>query len=150
MGWTPQLYERLKELWNGGMKAREICLQREFRGCTRNAILGMLFRLRAKDPSVVRSVATGRRSPRRKRVRMVRVVNKSKPPQPVVTYSAPASLYLGLLELPLMGCRFIVSSQANRVPTHLYCGLDASAFARQDGFNCYCGFHQRLMRARHG
>lgn len=48
--WPPDLQARVIELWNGRYSAGQIALKPEFRGFSRNAVIGQLWRLRKKCP----------------------------------------------------------------------------------------------------
>jgi hypothetical protein len=157
--WPEELQVRLVALWNAGLSSGMICRQPGFIGLTRNAIIGQLWRLRKRHPE--RFLNSRLPKPRRVRPRRRRggrltghihmTTFSRKPPTPPKPSPAPDPKAPGipLLELDPNGCRFIVSSENGRVPTHLYCGVDASPWAGlgyDPPADCYCGYHQRLLR----
>lgn len=146
--WTQAMDERLLAAWRGGASARQIYLQREFPGRTRNAIIGRLWRLRRKQGADVVTHRSNEPVPK-KRKRPPRYDTKRDAvvaPTPVkVPPEAIGARRLPLLELKRADCRFIVTDHT--APVHLYCAVDASDFVDHFGNNCYCAFHQRLMRA---
>ena len=144
------------ELWRE-LSVGEIYISGEFNGCSRNAIIGRVFRLRKRwgtEMVPVKQIAGGTPAPKKKRRRkpsyntgdrqivIAEPTPIRKPPAP------PCARRLPLLELNKNDCRFIVTG--DEVPRHLYCAVDASAFVGDDGSNCYCAFHQRVMRASGG
>lgn len=156
MLWSEEQDRRLIELWRD-CSVTEICLSREFTGFSRNAIIGRVFRLRKKWGSEMvpfkQSGQHGAPAPKKKRVRRKRNNFNVKErnlqlaePTPIKTPPAtPLARRLPLLELGPKDCRFIVTDHLTR--EHLYCADDASDFVDEYGNNCYCRFHQRLMRA---
>ena len=149
--WTQAQRDRLVELWVRGYTAREIALLGEFAGFTRNAVIGQVHRLRKKlGAEIVTIHGTSDPPPpfevKKKRQRINTGPTIVRHATPLKTPPAPPKARrLSLLELGPKDCRFIVTDHATR--EHLYCAVDASAYAGDDGSNCYCGFHQRFMRA---
>ena len=149
--WTMERIDRLIELWNGGHTATEIALEPEFTGLTRNAVIGKLWRLRKRQPERFRPDRLPAPRPlrelKKRIVRKARMAAAMKKP-PLVDLAPPRQANGGvpLFEIDPHGCRFIISSQAGRVPTHLYCGVIVSGLGAGDPpLNCYCGFHQVVM-----
>jgi hypothetical protein len=155
--WTEERDRRLVELWRGN-SVTEICISGEFNGFSRNAIIGRVYRLRKKwgsDMVPFKQSGHGVPAVKKKRVRRktpnFNIKDRDPPmfaaePTPIKTPPAPPTARrLPLLELGPKDCRFIVTDHHTR--QHLYCAVDASAFADDCGNNCYCDFHRRLMRS---
>jgi hypothetical protein len=150
--WTPAQRERLVQMWGQGRTATEIYLSGEFPLFTRNAIIGQVHRLRKKlgaEIVTIHGEPPPPNKPRRRHKTNHFKLGERPPelkPTPLRTPPAPPKARrLPLLQLGPKDCRFIVTNHGTR--EHLYCAVDASAYAGDDGSNCYCGFHQRLMRA---
>ena len=147
--------ERLLALWNDHNSVAEIANSGEFRGRSRNSIIGRIHRLRKKLGAAAVPIGKLGHPPmpvKKKRVRRQTSFAVRSPsftpvdptPEQIVAVP-PAARQLTLLELGPKDCRFIVSGAYTR--RHLYCAADASAFADDCGNNCYCAYHQRIMRA---
>lgn len=151
--WSDEQRLRLQELWNSGLSAYSIYLTGEFPGKTKNSICGEVWRLRNKGFDMRGDAPVVKKKPRKKRrFRLpgspgVHRAPKPPTPEPVVP-PPPGAVGLPLVELDVAGCRFVIDSDDTRKPVHLYCGRDASAFAPHGdpGPNCYCAYHQRVMR----
>jgi hypothetical protein len=147
--WSDAMDEVLIERWRDGDTATEIYRARIFPGFTRNAIIGRLWRLRKKrgaqavshrDTDPVPAPKPKRKKPNNYDVKR----EATREPTPLRAPPAPpAARRLSLFELGPRDCRFIITDNA----PHLYCAVDASEFADEFDNNCYCAFHQRLMRA---
>ena len=160
--WPEELQARLITLWNAGLTSSKICRQAGFIGLTRNSVIGQLWRLRKRYPERFlnsRLPKPRRLHPRRRRhggrltghIHMGEFGSKRSRSAPVIIEVPADFVGLPLLELEPRGCRFIVSSQDGRVPTHLYCGRPAGAFAGigyDPPADCYCDYHERRMRSR--
>ena len=133
--WTPDRQNILIDLWNKGLSTGQIA--REL-GETRSGIAGMVWRLRAKQPGAFMAHAKPK-PPKPVATRYKPVIPR---PQlkPVVAPSEPQTAGVSLFKLAVDGCRYIVSSDYSRNPTHLYCGV-----ATADEDIAYCPFHNRLM-----
>jgi hypothetical protein len=151
--WTAEQRQRVIELWNRGYTATQIALQPEFRGLTRNAVIGKLWRLRKREPGHFRPDRLPQPRPvrelKKRLIRRASVMTKaslSPPPPPPPRRNGGVAL----LDIAPNGCRFIISSDARRAPTHLYCGeLVAEVGAGDPPPNCYCQFHARALTAHH-
>lgn len=157
--WTKEEDERLVNLWLERHTFAEMAW--EFPGRSRNACIGRLGRLRKElGAEMVPPGREGRPAfpVKRKRVRRKPATNYAINRAAAIA-AAPLAMKGGAPELPnarrlpllKLGpkdCRFIVTGHATR--QHLYCALDASALADEQGNNCYCVFHFRLMRAGPG
>jgi hypothetical protein len=151
--WTPAQRERLVQMWGQGYTAREIYLSGEFPPFSRNAIIGQVHRLRKKlgaEIVTLHGTEPPPPPPKKKRQRAAGarvngplVLREATPLR--APPSPPKARRLTLLALGPKDCRFIVTDHQTRV--HLYCAVDASAYAGDDGSNCYCAFHQRFMHA---
>jgi len=158
--WPETLQARLVALWNAGLSPRQIALEPEFLGFSRNAVIGKIWRLRHVYPDWFRYVPLPRcqPAPRARKRRPLRHIGHnamgefgSKRPRikPAPLIELPADIVgTPLLELEPNGCRFIVSSWDGRVPTHLYCGRPGPAAAGDPPLNCYCDYHEQRMRSR--
>jgi len=155
--WPPDLQARVIELWNGRYSAGQIALKPEFRGFSRNAVIGQLWRLRKKCPErFLPSRLPGPRPKAKVKHRVKRrrgnpkgsmgpiIMRKITPPSlPQIASDRPG---IALFEVAPNGCRYIVSTQHGRTPTHLYCGVGVATSAPGDPPpDCYCDYHRVLM-----
>jgi hypothetical protein len=73
------------------------------------------------------------------------------PTLPVPPPNPTSGAGLPLFDIAPNGCRFIVNSESNRAPTHLYCGVIVPGVGAGDPpLNCYCAWHLQMMGRRLG
>lgn len=154
--WTAEMREKLRKLWNSGLSAAQISIRGDFPGKTSNAIIGQVHRMRVNKGVDMRTVGQPvpkPKKPRGPRKRYGKGKTQPKPPTPLEPPPPPpASVERPLLGRPLVelertDCRFIVTPHMVAPHEHRYCAADASRFVDDYGNNCYCRYHQRLMRA---
>jgi hypothetical protein len=131
--WTAKTEARLRECVGQNMSASQIA---RLIGCTRNAILGKLWRLGLRADRAATPKSKAKRA-HRKSTPAVSLGGVEQEPGPVQAGNldfkglAPTSF----LDLKVDQCRFIVSDDGR------YCPLK-----RQHG-SSYCGFHHRATHA---
>jgi hypothetical protein len=136
MMWTDDRIEILKSFWATGLSARQIA--NELGGTTRNAVIGMAYRLKLprREPSWPRS------APKRKPAAPVKLKLK---PRLVASVAPPAKSRLvpakpprPLYQLADNQCRWVVDSRE-----FLFCGAPIAEARRP-----YCPHHTRAARLR--
>ena len=129
-GWTEENKKLAIDMWNDGKSASIIAA--ELHCGSRNAVIGMIHRLKAKGDVKLRDFAPKQKAPRVYRIK--RKEQQPQPPQlpPVTDEFVDAPLRASLTDLKVNECHFPVTIKGH----HFFCGKPA------DG--TYCLLHKKM------
>ena len=136
MYWNQETESVLKELWEQGVSSGLIAKEL---GCTRNAIIGKVHRLKLSTREPKMMVNSENPLPEVCRIRNT-VYMKSNIPPPEMPFEPSPIGGVSLMELEPHHCRFIVGSSEDGLA--LYCG-------EPKHYGSYCDYHGRLCYHPH-